>query len=528
MRSRFTFLTLLLFLGAHAQSLPEYTCFTRHIDLGKWLQAAERTPDAQGILTQKKEYHPLTIAFYGIMSYYKFLETGDKKFKKQVLDQYRYFCDTSKVDLLDSGRALGLPYNTNYHDLKAPWYSGMTQGTAISYLLRYYELSKDTSALRRIKMLARLLLKPEEKGGCIGKTREGWLWIEEYPNSAYSPQVLNGFVNGLIGLYEYKSFFPGDTMAARLHDSCYASMLRAFPKYDTHDWTSYNRKNFPLSPGYMRYQLQELQHLYGIYGDERLRRQMMIWAMQSDKKPDKVNKYYYRQDYQFAVPMEMRKDSTWRLPALDFSPALEELRGVKSVSEKGRSRRARLPARIVQKKASSFELEKRVHFVRLRFDSLQPRDSLRVVAFSGGSEMPASISRNRNAIDVCCEYMFDSLSIRLAHEGTRRLRSISALPEGMNEELPLFGFYKMPADKYLLKDTKYHVSLDGNIPGAVIFYRRAAIAGQLHLVKWTHLNSITTGENLTIPDEGRYEFFIAFPLLMPTAELYKMNVRMFD
>jgi hypothetical protein len=230
------------------------------------------------------QYHPLGIVHFGMLSYNYFVDTKDSVYYHHFINQIKYFKDTSKVDYFDNGKLLGLPYTFNFKDLKAPWYSGMTQGWAMVFLFRYYHFSGDREILSIIEKIAQFMLKPVEQNGTIGKTPEGYTWVEEYPNSKQKPQVLNGYINGLLGLKEYIDFFDEDTLAKRIHDETYVGLKKSLTHYDTPTWTGYDRKGSPLNNQYMQYQVFEMQDLYSVYGDKQFLDQMKLWCFLAHKK----------------------------------------------------------------------------------------------------------------------------------------------------------------------------------------------------------------------------------------------------
>ncbi|WP_318959384.1 D-glucuronyl C5-epimerase family protein [Lishizhenia sp.] len=302
-------LTLFLCLNfTFGQTLKRYSCIVDRIDLHE--MEGNRTLDSTGILLSNYRYHPLSISQFGVLSYYYFKDTGDSIYYKKCVDQIKYFKDTSKVHSLFNGKGMGLPYNYNFWDLKAPWYSGMTQGYAVSYLLRYYDLTQDEEVLPIIEKVAYVLLQNQEDGGTISKTPEGYTWIEEYPNSNRSPQVLNGYINGLIGLKEYCDFHPNDTMAKRIFDETYEGFTNSLHHFDTHMWSYYNRKNRGLSNKYMRYQIYEMKHLYELFGDEIFDNQRRIWSVMANKKYIKSkSKAYKFPNHDLVFPVNKISDS---------------------------------------------------------------------------------------------------------------------------------------------------------------------------------------------------------------------------
>ena len=87
------------FFVGNSQILDEYGMYANHFDIEAYTKQYDRDFDSIGIITQKKEYHALTIAVYGIMSADEFIKTGDSIFYRKALNQYKYFTDTSKIFL---------------------------------------------------------------------------------------------------------------------------------------------------------------------------------------------------------------------------------------------------------------------------------------------------------------------------------------------------------------------------------------------------------------------------------------------
>src|SRR4026207_139968 len=92
---RITFLCLACYIYCHptalAQTVPRYTSLSKHFDTDLWLPQFERKLDTNGVVVQKKAYHPLSIAFYGIMNYEDYLTSKDSVAWRHVHDQFRYF-----------------------------------------------------------------------------------------------------------------------------------------------------------------------------------------------------------------------------------------------------------------------------------------------------------------------------------------------------------------------------------------------------------------------------------------------------
>ncbi len=166
-----------------SQELARYSCLVDRVKIKEFEKSFNRTFDKSGVLLSKGQYHGLAIAQFGILSYYEFLETGDSVYYNHVINQARFFKDSTKVHAKFEGKGIGIPYHKKFGDLEAPWYSGMTQGYAISFLLRYFDLTGDEESLPLIKKLLYFLKLPQSEGGTISITDKGFKWIEEYPNS---------------------------------------------------------------------------------------------------------------------------------------------------------------------------------------------------------------------------------------------------------------------------------------------------------------------------------------------------------
>lgn len=303
---------LLLFssLDAQSQSYHRYTSISDRIDYQKFPLSNNRSFDERGILTQKDQYHPLAIAQYGIMAFDYYQETGDSEALKSLRNQVQFFLDSTLVDNLFDGKGIGLPYRFDWIDLDATWYSGMTQGVAISFLLRYHSITQDENILPVIEKIAFLLKVKEEHGGTLGQTPHGDWWIEEYPNSLSDQQVMNGGINGLIGLHEYCLYFAEDTVAANIRDKCYQGLLQSLPQYDLPNWTKYSYDGRPIANNYLRYQVFEMLHLFQIFGEDRFLKQMMIWStfLQDTHNTLEYDYYKYQKHYQPSLSVELFND----------------------------------------------------------------------------------------------------------------------------------------------------------------------------------------------------------------------------
>ncbi len=83
--------------------IPHYTCDYHRLDVTQWLTGTARKLDANGIVMNNNQYHPLGIVHFGMLSYNYFVDTKDSVYYHHFINQIKYFKDTSKVDYFDNG-----------------------------------------------------------------------------------------------------------------------------------------------------------------------------------------------------------------------------------------------------------------------------------------------------------------------------------------------------------------------------------------------------------------------------------------
>jgi heparosan-N-sulfate-glucuronate 5-epimerase len=137
-------------------------------------------------------------------------------------------------------------------------YSAMTQGQAISVLLRAAAVSGnaefDSAARRGLEPL----LKPIERGGTAQSTLSGII-LEECPSFEPST-VLNGWIFALFGLQDFVVACGSAEAAAALHASL-SSLVKHLPRFDASYWSYYDLRNSVASPFYHRLHIAQLRSL---------------------------------------------------------------------------------------------------------------------------------------------------------------------------------------------------------------------------------------------------------------------------
>jgi D-glucuronyl C5-epimerase C-terminus len=140
-----------------------------------------------------------------------------------------------------------------------PWISGLAQGTAIQALTRGAQLLGDPRYLD----VARGALGAFEAKPPLGvRTASVSGHGTHYLIYSFSTglRVLNGFLQSLVGLYDY-AHATGDRRAQRLFDTGDRAARREIPRYDTGAWSLYSAGGAESDLGYHRLVRDFLQSL---------------------------------------------------------------------------------------------------------------------------------------------------------------------------------------------------------------------------------------------------------------------------
>ncbi len=172
----------------------------------------------------KRYYHPVNMCQRALVYLDLFHQAGDSSNLSLALAYVDRLL--AEADRFDS--ALYFPYRFDYKVnkrddavMKAPWYSGMAQGQALSAVVRAFELTCDSvyldasgrifSSLTRLRGQSEPWVAFDDSLGCY--------WIEEYPTSPRPSMTLNGFIFAIFGLYDYYQLTGRDDVRALLEKS---------------------------------------------------------------------------------------------------------------------------------------------------------------------------------------------------------------------------------------------------------------------------------------------------------------------
>jgi hypothetical protein len=140
---------------------------------------------------------------------------------------------------LASRRAGGLTweYYFNFDGGAPPWTSAMSQGTALQALAHAYQATGKGSYLLTAQQALPVFTSGPSRGVAV-KTSRGIRFIQYTFDPARSDEVINAFLQTLIGLNTYAQA-SGNQLAWRLFNAGNAEAKHELPSFDTGSWSLY-------------------------------------------------------------------------------------------------------------------------------------------------------------------------------------------------------------------------------------------------------------------------------------------------
>jgi D-glucuronyl C5-epimerase C-terminus len=120
-----------------------------------------------------------------------------------------------------------------------PWTSGLSQGTALQVLARAWSVTHEQQYLTAAQQ-ALGIFKTGPSAGVKVSTPAGAHYLEY--TYAPSERILNGFIQSLVGLYEYAKL-TGDPLGQQLFEAGDAEGRAEVPHYDTGAWSKYDQSS---------------------------------------------------------------------------------------------------------------------------------------------------------------------------------------------------------------------------------------------------------------------------------------------
>ena len=146
----------------------------------------------------------------------------------------------AEVIPLATARAGGIAweYMFTFDGGAPPWTSGLSQGTAIQLLARAYSRFHEAAFLTAAQQALGIFRTPPPQGVRVDAAGGAALYAQY--SFAPSDRILNGFIQSLVGLYDYTSITM-DPVGEALFEAGDAEARTLVPRYDTGAWSLYDQ-----------------------------------------------------------------------------------------------------------------------------------------------------------------------------------------------------------------------------------------------------------------------------------------------
>jgi hypothetical protein len=183
----------------------------------------------------KYHLHALELSQYSLACWLAWRKTSDDTWKDKALIHCNWLVENQEKD----GAWRTEHKNPSYMDLPSPWPSALTQGLAISSLVRAYKYTDDRVYLEVAKKACVFLEYDINNKGVKrvvkNQETEGFIY-EEYPRKELNG-VLNGYISAIFGIYELSLIEPSVKV---LFDINLKNLKTLMPLYDAKFWSYYS------------------------------------------------------------------------------------------------------------------------------------------------------------------------------------------------------------------------------------------------------------------------------------------------
>ncbi|MFF3398116.1 D-glucuronyl C5-epimerase family protein [Streptomyces sp. NPDC002659] len=239
--------------------------------------------DAQGVIQYRPSWtaagydQPVTQMQFGLGCIASYRTEADPSRKALFLKRAKAQAQRLIDKRVEARGAWYFPYPFNFAHAahsgiayKAPWYSGMAQGEAISLFTQLSQLDGITEAERTLYKaaadgaFASLLRADDAKPWAVNKDSDGYLWIQEYPIDApgTSDYTYNGMVFAMFGLWDYFQA-TGNPLAEQLYDGSLTTIRDHFPRLRNTRWYSFYCDTHRIqAPTYHQHHINLLRQLH--------------------------------------------------------------------------------------------------------------------------------------------------------------------------------------------------------------------------------------------------------------------------
>jgi heparosan-N-sulfate-glucuronate 5-epimerase len=223
-----------------------------------WMPDDAAPKDARGVALTVyknglgKQYSPTGVAQAALQYYDRWLIDTDPV--KTAADKAAFQTQVNwllKTQLPD-GRWL---FNFKWGHMAAPWWSAMTEGLAMSVLLRAYWMTGNPACITAINQARSTFERGLGNAHGVVKlvviNSKTYQVYQEYQPAYQAPNVLNGWIFSMVGLYETGIYLHdvASMLAVTAPDRGWAALKALLPYYDTGSWSRY----YVTAPGTLQH-----------------------------------------------------------------------------------------------------------------------------------------------------------------------------------------------------------------------------------------------------------------------------------
>jgi hypothetical protein len=203
---------------------------------------APRDADGVILLPDKRTYHPVRIAQYGLHRHARWRDSRSAADRQAFVAQADWLAQNQRVH---QGVAGCYPYDfpNPRFNAAAGWISAMAQGEAISLLLRAFASERDQTYFTAALRAAEPFRFDLANGGVVFRTALGDTFLEEVA-ALPAAHILNGHIYSLWGLLELRGVYH-EPWLDELARAALRTLRCRLKLYDSGFWSYYSLAGTP-------------------------------------------------------------------------------------------------------------------------------------------------------------------------------------------------------------------------------------------------------------------------------------------
>lgn len=262
------------------EALPNL--LTYPIDMSALLTVPLDCMDETGVLRNSPQdtlpavYNPTSIAQYGLVHWNAYLTHGGDEHREIFMTLANWLL-AHKSSLSNGACGWPISFTSHAQGITRPCLSALTQGTAISVLLRAYQLSGKDVFMQAARQTVLTFELDILDGGVSASIGDEGVFFEElaiYP----AAHVLSAHILALFGLYDYVAFTHDNKIEVLIQRGI-DTLHTMLDEFDTGYWTRYDFLHKRLAPwSYHSFHITLLEVLAAYCGCEHCSALATRWA----------------------------------------------------------------------------------------------------------------------------------------------------------------------------------------------------------------------------------------------------------